>query len=144
IEKSVTLETAIDGHLPLLRADRQRILQVLLNLLSNACKFTEEGYIMVSASQRGDEVEISIQDTGPGIDEDEQTSVFEAFKQSKSGLRQGGGTGLGLPISRSLAEAHGGRLWFESTVGKGSTFFVRIPVKSETLTPVAGVVEAAK
>ncbi|MFN8371797.1 MAG: histidine kinase dimerization/phospho-acceptor domain-containing protein, partial [Anaerolineae bacterium] len=81
IEKSVTLETAIDGHLPLLRADRQRILQVLLNLLSNACKFTEEGYIMVSASQRGDEVEISIQDTGPGIDEDEQTSVFEAFKQ---------------------------------------------------------------
>jgi signal transduction histidine kinase len=62
--------------------------------------------------------------------------VFEAFKQTNTGLRQGGGTGLGMPIAKNLAEAHGGRLWLDSTVGKGTTFFVALPVKSEVLVPM--------
>jgi signal transduction histidine kinase len=74
---------------------------------------------------------IAIQDNGPGIDVKEQHLVFEAFKQTHTGLRKGGGTGLGMPISRSLAEAHGGRLWLESEAGKGATFFVALPVAAK-------------
>jgi signal transduction histidine kinase len=61
--------------------------------------------------------------------------VFEAFKQTKTGLRQGGGTGLGMPIAKNLTEAHGGRLWLESEVGKGTTFYVSLPIKFELLVP---------
>ncbi|MEO8608010.1 MAG: ATP-binding protein [Chloroflexota bacterium] len=134
-DKSVKLEKDIDANLPLIRADRQRILQVLLNIVSNACKFTEEGEIRVSAKRKNDEVIISITDTGPGIAPEDEAVVFQAFKQTNTGLRQSGGTGLGMPIAKNLTEAHGGRLWLESHVGKGTTFYVALPVKSETLIP---------
>lgn len=134
--KPIRLETDIPDDLPLIVGDRQRILQILLNIVSNACKFTEEGNIKIRAYQEADEIIISVADTGPGIAPDNQAMVFEAFKQTQSGLRQGGGTGLGMPIARSLAEAHGGRLWLESEVEKGTTFYVALPVKSESLVPI--------
>lgn len=143
-DKPIKLEADVEPSLPLIRGDRQRILQILLNIVSNACKFTDEGSIKISARQQGDSIEINVQDTGPGIAPDDQADVFEPFKQTDTGLRQGGGTGLGMPISKNLAEAHGGRMWLESTPGKGATFFVVLPVKSETLTPINMGVGVAK
>jgi signal transduction histidine kinase len=135
--KPTRLHTEVEEHLPLIRADRQRIFQVLLNIISNACKFTDEGDIRVKTTQKDGEVIIAISDTGPGIAPADQEMVFEAFKQTKAGLRQGGGTGLGMPIAKSLTEAHGGRLWLESEFGKGTTFYVALPIKSENLVPMS-------
>jgi len=132
-DKPVKIQAEIADYLPPLRADRQRILQIMLNIMSNACKFTEEGFIRLRAYQDDDHLVIRIQDSGPGIADEDQNAVFEAFKQTNTGLRQGGGTGLGMPISKSLVEAHGGRIWLESEVGIGTTFYVAIPIKSEAL-----------
>jgi signal transduction histidine kinase len=135
-DKPVEIKVTISEDLPLLRADKQRILQIMLNLLSNACKFTDEGTIHIHAWHEADEVHIRIHDTGVGIAPEDQALVFEAFKQTESGLRQGGGTGLGMPISRSLAEAHQGRLWLEDSADGGATFHVALPVKSDQLAPI--------
>lgn len=132
-DKSIRIHTDIDAALPALRGDRQRLLQIFLNIMSNACKFTEAGEIHVTAHLADDEVIISITDTGPGIAPEDQDAVFEPFKQTRAGLRQGGGTGLGMPIAKNLAEAHGGRLWLESEPGEGSTFSVALPVHAEAM-----------
>jgi signal transduction histidine kinase len=132
LDKPVTMYMEVET-LPLVKGDRQRILQILLNILSNACKFTEEGSITFRAKTQGDEICLSVTDTGPGISLEDQAKVFEPFKQTQTGIRQGSGTGLGMPISKSLAEAHHGRLWLESTVGKGTTFYVALPIASEAL-----------
>ncbi len=134
-DKPVKIEVDVDADLPLMRVDRQRVLQILLNIVSNACKFTKKGEIKVSAHRKGDEVVISVVDTGPGIAPEDQKNVFEAFKQTATGLRQGGGTGLGMPIAKRLTEAHGGRLWLESELGKGAAFHIALPIKSEDLVP---------
>ena len=134
-DKPVTFQTEIAPDLPAIRADRQRILQILLNMVSNACKFTEEGEITLRAYQHDGEILMEISDTGPGVELEDQAMVFEAFKQTRSGLRQGGGTGLGMPIARSLAEAHGGKMWLESEPGHGATFFVALPLLADV--PVA-------
>ena len=133
--KPVQLHTIISGDLPMVRGDRQRIFQILLNVVSNACKFTDTGEVRVSAHTANSEIVFEIADTGPGISAQDQALVFEAFKQTNAGLRQGGGTGLGLPIAKSLAEAHGGRLWLESEPGKGTRFYVALPIKSSDLVP---------
>ncbi|MEM6528130.1 MAG: ATP-binding protein, partial [Chloroflexota bacterium] len=111
----------------------QRILQILLNVLSNACKFTTVGTINIRARHDNDTIKIAVQDTGPGIAPEDYHMVFESFKQTESGQRHGQGTGLGMPISKVLAEAHGGRLWFESEPGHGTTFYVSLPVCSPVL-----------
>jgi signal transduction histidine kinase len=136
VEKTVTLSTEVPEALPLMRGDKKRLTQILLNLVSNACKFTEEGSVLITAKHEKDELLITVKDTGQGIAEEDRFAVFEAFKQTRSGLRSGEGTGLGMPISKNLVEAHGGRLWFDSAVGKGTSFFVSLPVKSEQLVPV--------
>lgn len=136
-DKSVGVELEMDETLPHIVGDKKRILQILLNLVSNACKFTQEGHIRVTVRRQADDILMMVEDTGEGIAAEDQSLVFEAFKQTDTGLRQGGGTGLGMPISRSLAEAHGGRLWFDSVPGKGSTFYVSLPVKAEHLQPVS-------
>jgi signal transduction histidine kinase len=133
--KPVALQQDLDPQLPPLKGDRQRLRQLLLNVISNACKFTEEGSIKISTDHVNHELLVTVKDSGPGIADEDADAVFEAFKQTRTGLRQGSGTGLGMPISRSLAEAHGGRLWFESEIGKGTTFFIAIPVNSEKLVP---------
>jgi signal transduction histidine kinase len=128
-DKSVTLKDTIASDLPTISGDRQRILQILLNIMSNACKFTDEGQIELRAYQKDNEIIFAVQDSGPGIRPEDQASVFQPFKQAETGLRQGGGTGLGMPISKSLAESHGGRFWLESEPGKGSTFYLALPTK---------------
>jgi len=134
-EKPVEISLEIPNDLPSIRADKQRIRQILLNMLSNACKFTEKGAITLKVYLEQNNVVLAVQDTGPGIAAQDQAAVFEAFKQTATGLRQGGGTGLGMPISRNLAQAHGGRLWLSSDVGKGTTFYLSLPIKSEVLVP---------
>ena len=135
VDKEVAVETDVPDTLPNIRGDRQRLVQVFLNIMSNACKFTEEGKITVRAYQQGADVMIKVSDTGPGIAPEDQDSVFEAFKQTESGLRQGGGTGLGMPITRSLVEAHGGKIELESQAGQGATFIISLPIKSDQLVP---------
>jgi len=133
IDKEIELKRDIQTELPMMLADRKRITQILLNVVSNACKFTEEGFVKVSAHLENNTLLVTVQDTGPGIAPEDKDAVFTSFKQTDTGLRQGEGTGLGMPISRNLAEAHGGKLWFESEVGQGTTFYVELPVKSDVL-----------
>lgn len=127
-DKPVELRTHVDPNLPLVTCDKRRVHQILLNLVSNACKFTDTGTITLSAEQKDQELIISVADTGAGIAQEDQARIFETFQQSETGMKHGGGTGLGLPISRRLAEAHGGQLWIESEVGSGSTFYVALPI----------------
>lgn len=128
--KPVTIVCQTEPNLPTLTGDAHRIQQIVLNLLSNACKFTEQGQIQVCVYRQRNEIIISIADSGPGISPDNHDLIFEAFRQTKAGLRKGEGTGLGLPISRRLAEAHGGRVWVESTLGEGATFYVALPLET--------------
>jgi len=109
--------------------DRRRIRQVLLNLLSNAIKFTEQGSITLSVKNRGEEFIFAVMDTGTGIPQEMQARIFEPFVQATDDIKQTQGTGLGLPISRSLVEAHGGELWVESNMGEGTTFFFTLPIR---------------
>jgi K+-sensing histidine kinase KdpD len=127
-EKGLQLIRDIDPHLPLVSCDRRRLRQVLLNLISNAIKFSNEGTVTVSVKNRGQEVLFAVIDTGPGILPDKQDLIFEPFIQAENGERQVHGTGLGLPISRSLVRAHGGELWVDSQPGEGSAFFFTLPV----------------
>jgi PAS domain S-box-containing protein len=131
--KRVKFVTDIDNDLPIMVGDKRRIRQILLNLISNAAKFTEQGTITLSVKRRETDILFMVSDTGPGITLQDQEMIFEPFRQSDSGFKSGSGTGLGLPISRRLAEAHGGRLWLESEPGDGATFFVALPIRSETL-----------
>ncbi len=131
-EKSIELILDIPDDLPPLQADNIRIRQVLLNLVSNAAKFTEEGHIGVSARtiKRGHQTDIVIAvfDTGPGIHLSDQEKIFEPFSQvDASPTRKTGGTGLGLSICRHLVELHGGVIWVESVPGEGSTFAFTLP-----------------
>jgi signal transduction histidine kinase len=130
-EKGVQLIRDIDPHLPMISCDRRRLRQVLLNLISNAIKFTDKGTVTVSAKNRGQEVLFAVIDTGPGIPRDKQDLIFEPFIQTVNGEKQNQGTGLGLPISRSLVRAHGGELWVDSEQGEGSAFFFTLPVERE-------------
>jgi signal transduction histidine kinase len=119
--------------LPLIVCDKRRVRQIVLNLVSNSCKFTEEGQVVLSAHVENNQINIAVKDSGPGIPAEDHDLIFEAFRQSRSGLSKGGGTGLGLPIARRLTEAHGGKLWMESTVGEGTTFYVVLPIASPVL-----------
>jgi two-component system sensor histidine kinase BaeS len=128
-----TLSEAADPGLPRINVEPDRVRQILVNLLTNAHEYSPAGAsIVVSARAVGAEVEISVSDNGPGIPEDQLGRIFERFTRGDAGLTQRvGGTGLGLAISKSLAEAHGGSIVAESTVGQGSTFRLRLPVASE-------------
>jgi signal transduction histidine kinase/uncharacterized protein YigA (DUF484 family) len=130
-EKGLQLIRDIDPHLPMISCDRRRLRQVLLNLISNAIKFTDKGTVTVSAKSQGQEVLFAVMDTGAGIPLDKQDMIFEPFIQTVNGEKQNQGTGLGLPISRSLVRAHGGELWVDSERGEGSAFFFTLPVQRE-------------
>ncbi len=128
-DKPISLHYEQAENLPLIAVDRTRIRQVLLNLLSNAARFTDRGQITVRVWQQGHELITSITDTGIGIPIDKQEIIFEEFRQADEGsARSYQGTGLGLPICKRLIELHGGRIWVESTVGVGSTFFFSLPL----------------
>jgi two-component system, NtrC family, sensor kinase len=126
--RGVALDRSIDERLGTIHGDERKVKQVLLNLLSNALKFTPEGgRIDVRASVRNGAVEVSVTDTGVGIAPEDQEAVFEEFRQVGSAAKKVEGTGLGLAISRTFIELHGGRIWVESEVGKGSTFTFTLP-----------------
>ncbi len=128
-DKPIKLIADVPDDLPTIIADTRRIRQVILNLVGNAAKFTEKGHIRVSATHNEREVIISVEDTGIGIPRDKFHLVFQEFQQvDSSSTRRYGGTGLGLPVSKRFVEAHGGRIWFESEEGVGSTFYVALPI----------------
>ncbi len=135
IVKRTSLDVRIRAaaDLPSLKSDRQKVKQILLNLLSNALKFTTEGTVTIGAAYDGKQksLVISVRDTGIGIPPDAQVKVFEDFRQLDSSPARGyGGTGLGLSICRRLAHMLGGTIELESKLGKGSTFTVRVPAKA--------------
>jgi signal transduction histidine kinase len=124
-QKQIRLDWHDAGTLDEVSLDRQRVRQVLVNLLGNAVKFTTEGAVTVETSGVRDGVfHVSVRDTGPGIPEDQHEAIFEEFHQVAG---PGGGTGLGLAISRRLARAMGGDVTVESVLGRGSTFHLRLP-----------------
>jgi CheY-like chemotaxis protein/anti-sigma regulatory factor (Ser/Thr protein kinase) len=128
-DKPIELEQEVAPNLPIIRADGTRVRQVVLNLLSNAAKFTEEGQITLRAWADEDHITISVEDTGIGIPPEHQTTIFEEFRQvDASTTRRTGGTGLGLAISRHFVEMHGGRIWVESEPDVGSTFTFTLPI----------------
>ncbi|MBN1582584.1 MAG: GAF domain-containing protein, partial [Anaerolineae bacterium] len=128
-EKPIEPVLNVASDMPAIRADSTRIRQVLRNLMSNAAKFTEEGSITVSAWCEEDLVYISVEDTGIGMQAEKIDLVFEKFRQlDSSSTRAAEGTGLGMPISRTLVEMHGGRIWVESEEGVGSKFTFFLPV----------------
>lgn len=131
--KSVRYVEDVDDDLPKLVGDRRRIRQILLNLVCNAVKFTEYGTITISVKRRGDDLLFAVNDTGPGIPLEEQQIIFQPFVQTGKGIKHHNGTGLGLPISNRLIEAHGGKLWLESSPGNGSAFYFTLPVRSDAL-----------
>jgi signal transduction histidine kinase len=112
--------------------DEQRLTQVLLNLVGNAIKFTNAGEVRVTAMAIDGHFAVTVADTGPGIPTEHQTRIFDQFHQvDSSNTKAKGGTGLGLAIAKQIVEMHGGRIWVESTVGKGSTFQMEIPARAE-------------
>jgi signal transduction histidine kinase len=128
-EVGVTLE--VDPEADVVEADERRIRQVVFNLLSNAVKFTPEGgSVILSSARMNGEVRVSVSDTGPGIAAEDQARIFEEFQQTDVGGRQLEGTGLGLAVSKRLIELHGGRIWVESELGKGSRFTFTLPTGS--------------
>jgi signal transduction histidine kinase len=130
-EKAVALDVTIPEASIIVWADRDKISQVLINLVGNAIKFTPaEGAVIVSASKNGkDSVQVSVFDTGPGIAPGEKEKIFDKFYQiaEADGVKPKG-TGLGLAICKSLVELHGGRIWVESEMNRGSTFSFTLPV----------------
>ena len=128
-KKGLKLIKNIDTGLPDITGDRDRLIQVMVNLISNAVKFTEEGSITCDAEMLNGEIVISMTDSGIGISGENQLKVFEKFKQVGDTITdRPKGTGLGLPISKEIIEHHGGRIWVESELGKGSTFSFSLPV----------------
>lgn len=122
--KGLTLRLVLDESLPQVRFDRDRIFQVLLNIVGNALTFTERGGITITTALDGLCVRVSVSDTGPGIREEDRERIFKKFVQV---VRRPGGTGLGLTISKEIIDAHHGSIWVESEIGKGSTFHVTLP-----------------
>ena len=130
--KKLELKAVVLPDLTTGRGDEQRIAQVLLNLLGNAIKFTEEGVIKVEVTASNETFLVSVSDTGPGISEADQKGIFEEFRQvDGSSTREKGGSGLGLSIAKKIIEMHGGRIWVESIPGEGSIFRFTLPVRVE-------------
>ena len=128
---NVALKSKVDPGLPQVNVDRDRLTQVLINLLNNAAKFTKAGTVEVSAALNAKgEIQISVRDTGTGIPADFLEKVFEKFQQVTSDtlVDKPQGTGLGLPICREIVRHYGGRIWAESELGRGSTFVLTLPV----------------
>ncbi|HET8666397.1 MAG TPA: ATP-binding protein, partial [Terriglobales bacterium] len=132
VKKGIALSTEIAPDIDIMVADQRRTEQILLNLLGNAVKFTEEGEVRIRCERDHGWLAIAVRDTGVGIDPKYHQAIFEPFRQVDTGLaRKHEGTGLGLSICKRLAERLGGRITLESTIGQGSTFTVRLPLEVE-------------
>jgi signal transduction histidine kinase len=128
-EKPVTLHHAIEPRLPPIRADETRVRQIVINLLTNAVKYTEQGEVTIALTLADDAVVTTVTDTGIGIAPQDLALIFEEFSRvDNSTTRRVDGLGLGLSICRRLVELHGGRIWVESEAGVGSRFHFSLPL----------------
>jgi signal transduction histidine kinase len=126
----VRVTLAANPDVDVVAGDERRIRQVIFNLLTNAVKFTPPGgSVDVRAKPVNGEVRVSVADTGRGIAGEDLRRIFEEFQQTEAGIEQGEGTGLGLALSKRLVELHGGRIWVDSELGRGSTFVFTLPTK---------------
>jgi len=144
LKQGILLSLEVDPGVGLLDADRLRFRQVVLNLLSNAVKFTPDGgRVDVRASIRGQDLVVTVADTGVGVAAEDHQRIFDSFQQGTRPAGQAEGTGLGLTLSKRIVELHGGRIWVESEAGAGSTFAFALPAGSEgpapTPAPLAGM-----
>ncbi len=131
-QKDLKLIEVIENDLPLVNADENRLQQILYNLVGNALKFTNSGYVSISAYLVGDKMEVSVTDSGIGIPLDKQENIFDSFSQAEDSIsREYGGTGLGLAVTKQLVELHGGEIWIKSTPGIGSAFFFTLPLSAK-------------
>ena len=131
-EKQLAIGVEVPADLPPARGDERRITQVLLNLVSNAIKFTDQGSVRIRATVEGDHFIVAVVDTGVGVAAEDQARIFDEFQQvDSSSTRKKGGTGLGLAITKRIVELHGGHIWVESRPGEGSTFAFALPVSVE-------------
>jgi GAF domain-containing protein len=128
-DKKLAFKVEVAPQLPSGRGDGRRLTQVLINLVGNAIKFTDAGEVAIKAEANNGSFHVSVRDTGPGISAADQAKLFQEFQQADNAItRKKGGTGLGLAISKRIVEMHGGRIWVESQVGRGSTFAFTLPV----------------
>jgi signal transduction histidine kinase len=131
-EKGLEFEATTQADIPAAFGDGKRIIQCLMNLAGNAIKFTPQGRVSIQAERSGDTLLYRVSDTGVGIPKDQIENIFAEFQQADAAIsRDFGGTGLGLSIAKKFVEMHGGRIWVESEVGAGSTFFFSIPLRVE-------------
>ena len=132
VDKKLVFKTEVQSDLPQGHGDERRLTQVLLNLVGNAIKFTDAGEVVIKAGASNGTFNLAVRDTGPGISAADQAKLFQEFQQADNSMtRKKEGTGLGLAISKRIIEMHGGRIWVESQVGRGSTFFVMLPVQAQ-------------
>jgi signal transduction histidine kinase len=130
-EKGLVFLTRVPEDLPIAYGDSNRLTQCLMNLCGNAIKFTKQGRVEIAVELAGEDLIYRVSDTGIGIPESELENVFAEFQQVDATItREFGGTGLGLAITKKFAEMHGGRVWAESSVGKGCTFFMCVPLRA--------------
>ncbi|MGB3756234.1 MAG: ATP-binding protein [Rivularia sp. (in: cyanobacteria)] len=134
--KDLQLINSTSDHLPLAYADEHRLEQILYNIIGNSIKFTESGKVEVFAQENQEKLTITISDTGIGIAPEKHEKIFESFEQADgSTAREYGGTGLGLAVTKQLVELHGGNIWVESELGKGSNFSFTLPVVDSKIEP---------
>ncbi|MBF0225535.1 MAG: response regulator, partial [Desulfobacterales bacterium] len=130
--KSLYIENKISEDIPYIRGDEDRFQQILYNLIGNAVKFTEKGSIIIDAEKINGSIKLKIMDTGIGIPNNKIDSVFKPFEQADGSIsRKYGGTGLGLSITKNLIEDSGGKIWFTSELGKGTTFYFTVPLATD-------------
>ena len=131
-EKGVEFLATLPDDLPLAYGDPGRITQCLMNLAGNSLKFTKTGSVKISVELAGEALVYRVADTGIGIPADKLDGLFTEFKQTDATIAsEYGGTGLGLSISKKFVEMHGGRIWVESEIGRGSTFIFEVPLRAD-------------
>jgi signal transduction histidine kinase len=138
VDKRIVLSMNVPEQVPLINGDQDRLIQVMVNLISNAVKFndSDQGQITIGLNEASDHLHLYLTDNGIGISPEDQKIIFDKFRQVKNPA--GGrprGTGLGLAITRSIIAFHGGRIWVDSTVGKGSTFHFTLPLAGHPFVP---------
>ena len=127
-EVELSIHSSLSDQAALITTDETKLLQIMTNLLNNACKFTRKGKVTMNVEVKNNYLEFSVQDTGIGIDKSMHQAIFERFRQADGNIaREFGGTGLGLSISKAYVELLGGKIWVNSETGKGSTFIFTIP-----------------
>ena len=130
-EKGLEFAAGVEDDIPLALGDGKRITQCLMNLVGNALKFSKHGRVALWVEQQGDNLLYRVSDNGIGIPKEELENILGEFQQVDTAItREFSGTGLGLNITKKFVEMHGGRIWVESELGKGSTFFFTIPLRT--------------